>query len=316
MCTHSFKCRFCAQCDGFGCTGELPGMGGFSNNINFQLNCAAWDNLDINGPFSLPDAPLPSVRLAPITGAVENIGYKSEESFYFDMIEAADKAGVKLSIGDGYPDIKLQSGIRAVQKRQLTNPMARSAVFIKPYPNERIFERLEWSYSVAEIIGIDIDSYNILTMRRLVQLEKKTAAQLIELKRKFHIPFALKGIFTAQDVDLVKQVKPDIVVISNHGGRVENRTGSTAEFLAEYGSVLKTHCKELWVDGGIRKLRDIQAASAWGAAQVMVGRPFISALCSAGAKGVENALKNLYSPQESTQALSLKADSAAFFSVK
>ncbi|MGP1509241.1 MAG: alpha-hydroxy-acid oxidizing protein [Treponema lecithinolyticum] len=315
MCTHSFKCRFCAQCDGFGCTGELPGMGGFSNNINFQLNCAAWDNLDTNGPFALPDAPLPSVRLAPITGAVENIGYTTEQSFYFDMIEAADKAGVKLSIGDGYPDIKLQSGIRAVQKRQLTNPMAQAAVFIKPYPNERIFERLEWSYSVAEIIGIDIDSYNILTMRRLVQLEKKTAAKLIELKHRVHIPFALKGIFTAQDVDLVKQVKPDIVVISNHGGRVENRIGSTAEFLAEYGVVLKNQCKELWVDGGIRKLRDIQAAGAWGVAQVMVGRPFITALCSAGTKGVERAVKNLYSPHEGSQTLPLSADSAAFLTV-
>ena len=193
--------------------------------------------------------------------------------------------------------------------------MAQAAVFIKPYPNERIFERLEWSYSVAEIIGIDIDSYNILTMRRLVQLEKKTAAKLIELKRRVHIPFALKGIFTAQDVDLVKQVKPDIVVISNHGGRVENRIGSTAEFLAEYGVVLKNQCKELWVDGGIRKLRDIQAAGAWGVAQVMVGRPFITALCSAGAKGVESAVKSLYSPHEGSQTLPLSADSAAFLTV-
>ncbi|MFC2289884.1 MAG: alpha-hydroxy-acid oxidizing protein, partial [Treponema lecithinolyticum] len=66
---------------------------------------------------------------------------------------------------------------------------------------------------------------------------------------------------------------------------------------------------------GIRKLRDIQAAGAWGVAQVMVGRPFITALCSAGTKGVERAVKNLYSPHEGSQTLPLSADSAAFLTV-
>lgn len=289
---HTSKCHFCVVCDGEGCIGELPGMGGIRDNINFLLNCAAWKKLSFPLDYS-PDKPLPPIRLAPVTGAIENVGYEIEEDFYFDIIEAVAEAGIKLSIGDGCPDIKLQMGIRAVQKRQLTHPDTKAAVFIKPYENERIFQRLEWSFSIAEIIGIDIDAYNIVTMRNLVKLEKKTADQLNALKKNLHIPFAIKGIFNPEEVDLVSKVKPDIVVVSNHGGRVENRIGSTADFLVEYGSILRKNCGQLWVDGGIRNLRDIQLASAYGADEVMIGRPFITALCAGGKEKVIQLAKEI-----------------------
>ena len=54
-------------------------------------------------------------------------------------------------------------------------------------------------------------------------------------------------------VAIVRKVQPDVVYISNHGGRVETRVGSTAEFLYENAKVLKENCSEIWVDGGIRE---------------------------------------------------------------
>ena len=65
--------------------------------------------------------------------------------------------------------------------------------------------------------------------------------------------------------------------ISNHGGRVETRVGSTALFLAEHGKELKKYCKELWVDGGIRSRLDIQTALYYGADQIIMARPLIRA---------------------------------------
>lgn len=287
MVNTNFKCHFCTECLGNGCISELPGMGGIRENINFQLNSSAWDQISFD-TFSSKEREnvlIPTVRLAPITGAVENVGYFSEEQFYFDLVHAVSQSGYKLSLGDGCPDIKLQSGIKAVLKEQETNPDLRSAVFIKPYANEKIFERIDWSRPVSEIIGVDIDSYNIVTMRNLVQLEKKNAQTLRAIQKYAGHPFAVKGVFTKEDVALVKELKPDIIVVSNHGGRVENRTGSTAAFLQEYGAELKKYCDELWVDGGIRKYRDLEIAGLLGASQVMIGRPFISALC----KGVSVA---------------------------
>ena len=69
------------------------------------------------------------------------------------------------------------------------------------------------------------------------------------------------------------------MVVSNHGGRVETDIGSSAEFLARRGRELRNYCGEIWVDGGIRKQRDVEIARFFGASEVLVGRPFITALC-------------------------------------
>ncbi len=292
MSRHSSNCHFCETCNGEGCIGELPGMGGFSENVNFILNCAAWKKVPCSDTI-LKTMPLASVRLGPMTGAMENIGYESEADFYSDIIEATSEAGILLSIGDGYPDIKLQSGIAAVRKRQEAQKSTRAAVFIKPYDNKRIFERIEWTAGIAESIGVDIDSYNIATMRNLVSLEKKNAKQLLEIKKHINLPFSIKGIFNVEEIPLIAEVKPDIVIISNHGGRVENRIGSTAEFLIAYGKEIQKYCGQLWVDGGIRTFRDIQIASSYGVKEVLIGRPFATALCCNGKQGVTDFAKSI-----------------------
>ncbi len=290
MTENSFKCNFCKVCNGKGCIGQLPGMGGVNGNENFILNCTAWEsvrNRNINKikeflEKNVEDR-IPSISIAPMTGAVENIGFEHESDFYDEIIQAMHKVGVGLCIGDGFPDEKLKFGIKALQKIKSISPDARTSVFIKPYTNEKILERFEWAKDCVKITGIDIDSYNILTMRSLVRLEKKTASQLLELKKKVRMPFAIKGIFSEEDIDLLKEVKPDIAYISNHGGRIETRRGSTAEFFEQYGKEIKKYCGEIWIDGGIRSPLDVATAMTLGADCVLVGRPFASALCHGGA---------------------------------
>ncbi|MDY2843126.1 MAG: alpha-hydroxy-acid oxidizing protein [Treponema sp.] len=288
---NNFKCKFCKICNGRGCTGELPGMGGVRKNENFILNCLGWEKLRRENPEvqkkienlleKNPEERIPNISIAPMTGAVENIGFPDEESYYSEIIQAVHKVGIGLSIGDGFPDEKLKFGIAALKK--IKNE-TQTSVFIKPYSNWKILERLEWASGCAKIAGIDIDSYNILTMRNKVQLEKKSAVQLKEIKSTIKIPFAIKGIFTESDIELVKEVKPDIAYISNHGGRIETRKGSTAEFLLENGKEIRNSCGEIWVDGGVRNSLDVATAMALGASCVLAGRPFATALCKGGAE--------------------------------
>lgn len=281
--TSGFTCRFCAVCNGFGCRGELPGMGGVDDGANCILNCADWGRFadGIGADEIDAGSVLPNLRLAPMTGAVQNLGYCDEKSWYFDIVEACIAAGVPISIGDGCPDEKLQYGIEALRANG-----AKGAVFIKPYPDGRILERFSWAEDVAEIIGIDIDAYAIATMRDLVSLERKTAQQLVALKAAAPVPFALKGVFSRRDVELVREVKPDIAVVSNHGGRVPAERGSSAAFLAGYGAELARYAGEVWVDGGIRHARDLCTAGRLGARTVLVGRPFATALMKGGAPEV------------------------------
>ncbi|MGI5115766.1 alpha-hydroxy-acid oxidizing protein [Treponema sp. SP13] len=288
-----FKCAVCAVCDGRGCIGQVPGMGGVNNNKNFKLNFEGWKTLwqqaasagTLDAILSTPiDAR--AVRVGPVTGAVQNIGFEKEEYFYLPYFSAARNAGIGLCVGDGYPDYKLHYGLDAVRKLQKVEPELKAAVFLKPYPNEKLFERIAAAEGVAEIIGNDIDSYNIATMRDLVHLEKKTPEQIAEIRKRVGVPYAIKGIFCKEDVELVKAVKPDIAFVSNHGGRIDTREGSTAEFLAAYGAELKKYCGSLWVDGGVRTRHDIQTALFYGAAQVIIARPFIAALVSDGIGGM------------------------------
>jgi len=281
------KCHFCDVCDGHGCLSELPGMGGVYNNENFIRNCADWDLLSSDA------ARIPAIRLAPITGASQNVGYLDEKPFYEEILRASVHAGIRLSIGDGYPDEKLKFGIAALRAVG-----RKGAVFIKPYENKSILERMEWAEGIAECVGVDIDSYAILTMRNLVNLQKKTSKDLLDLKSRagrYGIPFAIKGIFRPEDIELVKAVRPDVIVISNHGGRVETDRGSTALFLSEHARELMSYAGEIWVDGGIRKKRDLLAAGSYGVAEVMVGRPFISALLQGGHEGIKNRLREMLS---------------------
>ena len=277
------KCHRCARCNGYGCPDMLPGLGGVMGGVNFQANCADWKALAGTVSAEELDAVqvLPSkLRCGPVTGAVENIGYANEGDFYYPYLKNAYDAGFGLCIGDGCPDEKLKFGIAAVEKiEQEAGAGANldAAFFLKPYPQERLFERIEWIGKHARYIGIDIDSYNILTMRNLVNLERKTAAQLEEFRKRSGVPFVIKGVFTDEDIELVKEVHPDVVYISNHGGRVETRKGSTADFLAAEGSKLKKYCDQLWIDGGLRTRRDIQTALYYGADQVIMARSPIRA---------------------------------------
>lgn len=282
--TNNFRCHNCKLCLGTGCVDELPGMGGVKKNENFILNCRDWDLLYSEEKYKVPelssDEILSLLRYAPVTGAVENIGWNSEQDFYYDFFVALNNAGVKISIGDGYPDFKLLYGIDAIKTlNQKVDTKIQAAVFLKPYPDENLKNRIKMSLPIASHIGIDIDSYNIVTMRNKVSLEKKSASQIKKIMKNLNVPFVVKGVFTRKDIEMVKEAKPDVIYISNHGGRVETEKGSTAKLLKEVGHSLKKYCSEIWVDGGIRCKKDIELASYYGATQVLVARPFIKNYC-------------------------------------
>ena len=131
---------------------------------------------------------------------------------------------------------------------------------------------------VAEFIGVDIDSYNIVTMRNKVHLEKKTAAQLNELRRATKLPLVIKGVFTQESLDLIDELKPEV-------GRVETDIGSTAEFMQANIARIKKSAAAVWVDGGLRSKEDIAAALALGGEEILLGRPMISSFLESVTKG-------------------------------
>lgn len=281
------KCHKCPECNGQACANMLPGLGGVMDGCNFQANFKDWKELFQQAKDDILKIKIfPSMlRCGPVTGAQENIGFENEKDFYLPYLRNTKEAGFGLCVGDGTPDEKLQYGVEAV--RDLNT---KAAFFLKPYPQEILYKRIELVKPYACAVGVDIDSYNIATMRNLVHLEKKTAEQLEDLRKKAGLPFVIKGVFTQADIQLVRELKPDVVYISNHGGRVETRKGSTAMFLKENVKELKKYCKQVWVDGGLRTKQDLQTAIYYGADQVILARPFIKATFDDQFKNVTDSL--------------------------
>ena len=244
------KCRACRMCDGKACKGELPGMGGVQESAIFIENVRAWkrfsEELNIKtSPSSELIEPC-RIRLAPMAGGVQNVGWEREKDFYFAMLEASFYAKLSLSVGDGFPDEKLRFALSALQELK-----TKAAVFLKPYPQKNLLKRAEIALPQAELIGVDVDAYNIITMRNQVSLEKKTPRELDELRRISGLPLAIKGVFSDDDIELVRQTKPEIAIVSNHGGRIDRPILSSADFLARHFREISLYAGEVWVDGGI-----------------------------------------------------------------
>lgn len=282
-------CSGCDVCDGAGCRGQIPGMGGLGSGQTFMNNFLSWEQVEVSLS-DLSNGQLPGIGVAPMTGVDENMGDPMPEAdFHRTIVAGAKKAGILSCIGDGTPDYKLQSGAQALRDNGVTG-----SVFFKPYANERLFERYEWVKDTAKTCGLDIDSHKILTMQGKAQLEKKDAASLIRLKKHFHQPFAVKGVFTEEDVAMMEEVRPDIIVVSNHGGRVGDHQEGIALTLQRYASRLKRCCGELWVDGGIRRREHLIKAAAMGVDRVLIGRPFVQGTAVLGDHGVSRVLEESF----------------------
>ena len=84
----------------------------------------------------------------------------------------------------------------------------------------------------------------------------------------------IKGVLTAEDVEMAIQHGCDGVVVSNHGGRQLDQAPATIDALPECVRAARGRI-EVHVDGGIRSGMDIFKALALGAKCVWIGRPVI-----------------------------------------
>lgn len=116
------------------------------------------------------------------------------------------------------------------------------------------------------------------------------------------LPVILKGIVHPQDALLAIQHGVQGLIISNHGGRVLDTCIAPLTALRMIKSVVPADFPLLY-DGGIRRGSDVFKAIAFGASAVLIGRPYIYGLATAGALGVAHVIRILKEEFEITMAL-------------
>jgi isopentenyl diphosphate isomerase/L-lactate dehydrogenase-like FMN-dependent dehydrogenase len=131
--------------------------------------------------------------------------------------------------------------------------------------------------------GIDLAGISSTIVTNLTWDRIKRLRDLVTVK------LALKGILTAEDARMAADAGVDAIVVSNHGGRVEDGIDATIDVLPEVVGAAGGRMPVL-VDSGFRHGSDVVKALALGAKAVCIGRPYLWGLGSFGQAGVERVL--------------------------
>jgi 4-hydroxymandelate oxidase len=109
------------------------------------------------------------------------------------------------------------------------------------------------------------------------------------LRDTVKVKLVLKGILAFEDAKLAADAGIDAIVVSNHGGRVEDGVSATIDVLPEIVGAAGGRMPIL-IDSGFRRGSDIVKALALGAQAVCIGRPYLWGLGAFGQPGVERVL--------------------------
>ena len=116
------------------------------------------------------------------------------------------------------------------------------------------------------------------------------------------LPVILKGILHPADAQKALDYGVAGIIVSNHGGRIVDTTISPLVALEKIRAIVPADYPVLF-DGGIRRGTDVFKAIALGANAVLIGRPYIYGLATAGALGVAHVIRMLKEEFEITMAL-------------
>jgi len=123
-----------------------------------------------------------------------------------------------------------------------------------------------------------------------------------EIIKHTTLPVIIKGVLESQDALMAKEIGAQGVIVSNHGGRVLDGAQASINALPAIRATVGDDFT-LLLDSGIIRGSDIFKAIALGANTVLIGRPVLYALATAGPMGVAHVLKILKDEFELTMGL-------------
>ena len=234
---------------------------------------------------------LPTAALVAPIGSFSLIGEKAERQ----VADGASRAGTMLFVSHA-----AESTVR-----EWAEGTSAPLVFMG-YLNRGREDVLECAKMAEELgyaaVGLTMDTVQPVKIGDYVPLSTKdgkprrghpASPRNIEwLKREVSLPVVVKGIMSGEDARVAVEAGADLLVVSNHGGRILDFNRAAIEALPEVLQAVKGRVPVL-LDSGIRSGGDIVKALALGAKAVLVGRPIGWGVGAAGAEGVARVIEIL-----------------------
>ena len=175
---------------------------------------------------------------------------------------------------------------------------------IKPWNKEAVFEKLDYLREKGTFAAaMDVDGAGLPCLKAMnPNAGSKSVEEMAEIIRNAGIPFVIKGVMTPAGALKAAEAGAAGIVVSNHGGRVQGGTPSTAEVLPAIAEAVKGKLTIL-VDGGIRSGVDVFRAIALGADGVLIGRPILNMIYGGGAEGFKVYMDKIAEELRSTMTM-------------
>lgn len=295
-------CKACPVCNGRACRNQMPGPGAKGVGDTAIRNYEMWQEIRVNMDTLTENRPVDTgielfgkrfrypIFAGPVGAVKLHYGDKFSDVEYNDiLVPACRNAGIAAFTGDGSDPHVMEAATAAIAKND-----GFGIPTVKPWNKETVDAKLELiKKSHAFAVAMDIDAAGLPFLKNLTPpAGRKSVAELreiIDVFRENHIPFIVKGVMTVKGAMKAVEAGASGIVVSNHGGRVQDQCPATAEVLCEIAAAVKKAAPEvkILVDGGLRSGTDIFKALAMGADAVIVARPYVTAVYGGGEEGVK-----------------------------
>ena len=305
-------CKACPVCNGRACKNTMPGPGAKGSGTVAIRNYEAWQDVCLNmdticagGPVDTRFTAFGRTYALPVfagpVGAVKlHYGEKFTDQEYNEiLIPACAKAGIAAFTGDG-----TDPGVFAAAAKAIGANGGKGIPTVKPWDRDTLFAKLDAAKaSGAQMFAMDIDAAGLPFLKGLnPPAGSKTVSELREIIEYAKVPFIIKGIMTVKGAKKALEAGAAGIVVSNHGGRVQDGVPATAEVLPAIADAVKGQVT-IFVDGGLRSGVDICKALALGADGCILARPYVTAVYGGGEEGVQVLTQKLKGELEDTMAM-------------
>lgn len=289
-------CKVCPVCNGRACKNTMPGPGAKGSGTVATLNYEAWQNIFLNMDTICANDPVDTsfslfgqsydlpVFAGPVGAVKLHYGDKFTDLEYNDiLVPACAQAGIAAFTGDGTAPAVFTSAAKAIGLNG-----GKGIPTVKPWDRDTLFAKLDAAKeSGAKVFAMDIDAAGLPFLKGLnPPAGPKTVSELREIIKYAGVPFLIKGIMTVKGAKKALEAGAAGIVVSNHGGRVQDGVPATAQALPAIAGAVKGQMTIL-VDGGIRTGVDVCKALALGADACILARPYVTAVYGGGAEGVK-----------------------------
>lgn len=289
-------CKACPVCNGRACKNTMPGPGAKGSGTVAIRNYDAWQEVCLNMDTITENVPVDThytffgqtydlpVFAGPVGAVKLHYGDKFTDSEYNAiLVPACVQAGIAAFTGDGTDPTVFDAASKAIGQNG-----GKGIPTVKPWDRDTVFAKLDAAKaSGAKVFAMDIDAAGLPFLKGLTPpAGSKTVEELREIIDYAGVPFIIKGIMTVAGAKKALEAGAAGIVVSNHGGRVQDGVPATAAVLPAIADAVKGKMTIL-VDGGIRSGVDVCKALALGADACILARPYVNAVYGGGAEGVK-----------------------------